>query len=76
MATIAAQLTVEDYAKWRLVFDRRKSVREKASVRTEHVYCNPDNITSHPPKGGKPGVFWETDIEEYLRVSLKPGGFI
>jgi hypothetical protein len=43
MAILAAQLTIEDYAKWRSVFDKRKSVREKEGVRSERVYRNPDN---------------------------------
>jgi hypothetical protein len=37
MAILAAQLTIEDYATWRSVFDKRKSVREKDGVRSEHV---------------------------------------
>jgi hypothetical protein len=43
MATAAVQVTIGDYAKWRPVFDKYKPLREKAGVKTEHVYRNADN---------------------------------
>ena len=43
MATLAVQLTIGDYAKWRPVFDKHRHLREKAGVKTEQVYCNADN---------------------------------
>ena len=43
MATLAAQLTIGDYERWRPVFDKHRHLREKAGVKTEHVYCNADN---------------------------------
>jgi hypothetical protein len=43
MANVAVQLTIGDYAKWRPVFDKHKSLRDKAGVKSEHVYRNADN---------------------------------
>ena len=43
MPMLAVQLTIGDYAKWRPVFDKHRPLREKAGVKTEHVYRNADN---------------------------------
>jgi len=43
MATLAVQLTIGDYAKWRPVFDKHRQLRTKAGMRSEHVYRNADN---------------------------------
>jgi hypothetical protein len=44
MATLAVQVTIGDYAKWRPVFDKHKRMRaDKAGVKSEHVYRSADN---------------------------------
>ena len=43
MPTLAAQVTIGDYAKWRLVFDRHKALRDKAGLMNVQVYRNADN---------------------------------
>ena len=43
MPTIAAQITVSDYAKWRPVFDKHKPLRDKAGLMNGRVYRNADN---------------------------------
>jgi len=43
MATLAVQLTIGDYAKWRPVFDKHKSLRNKAGMKSEHVYRSAEN---------------------------------
>jgi erythromycin esterase-like protein len=43
MATLAVQLTIGDYAKWRPVFDKHKPLRDKAGLHNVHVYRNADN---------------------------------
>jgi len=43
MATLAVQLTIGDYAKWRPVFDKHKPLRDKADIKTVRVYRDADN---------------------------------
>ena len=43
MATLAVQLTIGDYAKWRPVFDKHKPLRDKAGMRNVRVYRDADN---------------------------------
>ncbi len=43
MPTLAAQITVGDYAKWRLVFDRHKALRDNAGLTNVRVYRDADN---------------------------------
>jgi hypothetical protein len=43
MAKIAAQITIGDYAKWRAVFDKAASLREKAGVKNVQVYRDTGN---------------------------------
>lgn len=37
MPTLAAQITIGDYAKWRPVFDKNKPLRDKAGLRNVRV---------------------------------------
>jgi quinol monooxygenase YgiN len=43
MSIIAAQVTIADYAKWRPVFDKNKSLRDKAGLANVRVYRDADN---------------------------------
>ena len=43
MPTLAVQITVGDYAKWRPVFDKHKSLRDKAGMMNTRVYRDADN---------------------------------
>jgi hypothetical protein len=43
MATLAVQLTIGDYAKWRPVFDKHKPLRDKADMKNVRVYRDADN---------------------------------
>ena len=43
MATLAVQLTIGDYAKWRPVFDKHKPLRDKANIKNVRVYRDADN---------------------------------
>ena len=43
MATLAVQLTIGDYAKWRPVFDKHKPLRDKADIKKVRVYRDADN---------------------------------
>ena len=43
MPTIAAQITIGDYCKWRPVFDKHKQLRDKAGLRNVRVYRDADN---------------------------------
>ena len=43
MATLAVQLTIGDYAKWRPVFDKHKPLRDKADIKSVRVYRDADN---------------------------------
>jgi hypothetical protein len=43
MATLAVQLTIGDYAKWRPVFDKHKPLRDKAGIKNVRVYRDADN---------------------------------
>ena len=45
MPTLAAQLTIGDYAKWRSVFDKHKPLRDKAGLTKVRVYRDADNPT-------------------------------
>jgi hypothetical protein len=43
MSIIAGQITIADYAKWRPVFDKYKSLRDKAGLANVRVYRDADN---------------------------------
>ena len=43
MLTIAAQIKIGDYAKWRPVFDKHKPLRDKAGLMNVRVYRDADN---------------------------------
>ena len=43
MSIIAAQVTIADHAKWRLVFDKNKLLRDKARLTNVRVYQDADN---------------------------------
>jgi quinol monooxygenase YgiN len=43
MPTLAAQITIGDYAKWRPVFDKNKALRDKAGLTNVRVYRDADN---------------------------------
>ena len=43
MPTLAVQLTIGDYAKWRPVFDKHKPLRDKAGFTNIRVYRDADN---------------------------------
>ena len=45
MPTLATQLTISDYAKWRPVFDKHKPLRDKAGLTKVRVYRDADNPT-------------------------------
>jgi hypothetical protein len=40
---VFVQLTINDYSKWRLVFDKNKHLRDRAGFRNIEVYWNTDN---------------------------------
>ena len=44
MATLAVQLTIGDYAKWRPVFDKHKPLRDQADIKTVRDADNPKEI--------------------------------
>jgi erythromycin esterase-like protein len=43
MPTLAVQLTIGEYAKWRPVFDKHKPLRDKAGLTNVRVYRDADN---------------------------------
>lgn len=43
MPTLAVQLKIGDYAKWRPVFDKHKILRDKAGFTNTHIYRHADN---------------------------------
>jgi erythromycin esterase-like protein len=43
MPALAVHLTIQDYAKWRSVFDKHKPLRDKAGITNTHVYRNADD---------------------------------
>jgi erythromycin esterase-like protein len=43
MPTLAVQLAIGDYAKWRPVFDKHKTLRDKAGLTNVRVYRDADN---------------------------------
>jgi hypothetical protein len=43
MPTVAVQVTIGDYAKWRPVFDKHQSLRDKAGFKNTQVYRNADD---------------------------------
>jgi len=43
MPTIAAQVTINDYAKWRPAFDKHKSLRDNAGLTHVRIYRDADN---------------------------------
>ena len=45
MPTIAAQIKIGDYAKWRAAFDKHKPLRDKAGLTNVRVYRDADNPT-------------------------------
>ncbi len=42
MASIAVQFTIEDYAKWRSVFDSGDAIRAGAGIGNVHIYRDAD----------------------------------
>ena len=44
MAVAFVQLTINDYTKWRAVFDQHKDLRDKAGLTNIQVYRNADNL--------------------------------
>jgi hypothetical protein len=42
MPTLAVQLKIGDYAKWRPVFDKHKTLRDKAGFTNTQIYRNAD----------------------------------
>lgn len=64
MATLAVQLTIGDYAKWRPVFDKHKPLRDKADMKNVRVYRDADNpkeviVWGKPVTRPKPARPWE-----------------
>ena len=54
MPTVALQVTVTDYAKWRPIFDQYRSARAQAGFKNERVFRNVDDpnevvIRAMPP---------------------------
>ncbi len=43
MPTVAAQIAIGDYAKWRPVFDKHKPLRDKAGLTNVRVYRDADD---------------------------------
>ena len=43
MPTVALQVTVTDYAKWRPIFDHYRSARAQAGFKNERVFRNVDD---------------------------------
>jgi hypothetical protein len=43
MLTVALQVTVTDYAKWRPIFDKHRSYRAEAGFKNELVFRNVDD---------------------------------
>jgi len=43
MPTVALQVTVTDYAKWRPIFDQHRSARAQAGFKNERVFRNVDD---------------------------------
>jgi quinol monooxygenase YgiN len=43
MPTLAAQITIGDYKKWRPVFDKYKPLRDKAGLTSVRVYRDADD---------------------------------
>ena len=43
MPTLAAQITIGDYAKWRPVLDKHKPLRDKAGLMNVRIYRDADN---------------------------------
>ena len=43
MPTVALQVTVTDYAKWRPIFDKYRSYRAEAGFKNERVFRNVDD---------------------------------
>jgi hypothetical protein len=54
MPTLAAQITIGDYAKWRPVFDKHKPLRDKAGLMNVRVYRDAD--TWHSSAASDVGV--------------------
>ena len=43
MPTVALQVTISDYAKWRPIFDEHRSARVAAGFKNERVFRNVDD---------------------------------
>jgi len=43
MPTLAVQVTIGDYAKWRPIFNKNKPLRDRAGLRNVRVYRDADN---------------------------------
>ena len=55
MATLAVQLTIGDYAKWRPVFDKHKPLRDKADIK-KFAYIATQTTRKKSSFGGKPAT--------------------
>lgn len=63
MLTILSQTQVQDYAKWRPVFDELKSLRKAHSLESERVFRNAANPTEHVEVFVQKGKLTEWRVE-------------
>ena len=59
MPTLAVQLKIGDYAKWRPVFEKHKALRDKAGFTNTHVYRQADDAN---------GVLIWTDVADVAKA--------
>ncbi len=78
MATLAVQLTISDYAKWRPVFDKHKSLREKANIKNVRVYRDADNPKEVIVWGDAPDAqkAREALVSEEIKSAMKEAGVV
>ncbi|MFY9839929.1 MAG: hypothetical protein WAK55_26345 [Xanthobacteraceae bacterium] len=43
MPTLAVQITIDDYARWRSIFDKNKPLRDRAGLKNVLVYRDADD---------------------------------
>jgi quinol monooxygenase YgiN len=43
MPTLAVQVTIGDYARWRPIFDKNKPLRDRAGLKNVRIYRDADN---------------------------------
>ena len=43
MPTLAVQITIDDYARWRPIFDKNKPLRDRAGLKNVQVYRDADD---------------------------------